>query len=144
MRQLVFDPNIDRNIGCEDAGRTLSHCLTRRTNTQLNSGPLKFLQFSTKMLSRALGRMSPFARPSWTARAMSVKALGEMQLMTREGANTFIGGYNSTGFLINNCEVKGSVICMNKLFLMWPPNTIDEITVESLTLLTVFHPKPGA
>jgi hypothetical protein len=51
--------------------------------------------------------------------------------------------YSNTGFLINNCEVQGSIFATPKLFLMWEPNAVEEILPSHLELLTLLHPKPG-
>lgn len=54
---------------------------------------------------------------------------------------TLGAGLSDRGFFVNNTEIDGSVLLLPRSFLMWSPKSYDEMTVESLDILSLLVPK---
>jgi uncharacterized protein len=54
---------------------------------------------------------------------------------------TTASGLSERGFFVNNTELNGSVLLLPRSFLMWSPKSYEELTVESLSILSLLVPK---
>lgn len=66
----------------------------------------------------------------------------DFELLQDEEGAARIEGYSEEGFLINSVEVEGSVICYQKLFLLWNVNAWKEVTPDTLALVDAVKPAP--
>ena len=53
---------------------------------------------------------------------------------------TTVEGFTSNGFLVNNLELEGSVLCLPRSALLWAPQKVDEVTLGSLELIRLITP----
>lgn len=53
---------------------------------------------------------------------------------------TQVGGTTGRGFLINDAELEGSVLCFPRSAFLWRPRTMEEVTVESLSAVALAEP----
>eukprot|EP00252_Welwitschia_mirabilis_P003634 TRINITY_DN13697_c0_g2_i1.p1 TRINITY_DN13697_c0_g2~~TRINITY_DN13697_c0_g2_i1.p1 ORF type:complete len:173 (+),score=25.42 TRINITY_DN13697_c0_g2_i1:79-597(+) len=53
-----------------------------------------------------------------------------------------IDGCTDTGFIANNTEYKGSLMCIENLILSWRPKQLSEVTVDSLSVFKIIRPVP--
>ncbi|OQR86263.1 hypothetical protein ACHHYP_10791 [Achlya hypogyna] len=51
-----------------------------------------------------------------------------------------IAEYDDGGFVVNDVNMRGSIALLPSIAMMWKPNTMEEITVESLNIFTVANP----
>lgn len=52
--------------------------------------------------------------------------------------------YDDTGFIVNDIQVQGAVFCIADLTTVWKVQQWDEVSPESLSMLQLFKPAPGA
>ena len=50
------------------------------------------------------------------------------------------GGFTHRGFIVNEAELEGSVVLLPRSAFLWKPKTIEEVTVESLSLVSLLEP----
>ena len=51
--------------------------------------------------------------------------------------------YAEHGFIVNNEDVQGSIMCMGTLSVAWDVARLEDVTLDSLALLDVVRPAPG-
>jgi len=54
---------------------------------------------------------------------------------------TMLGGCTRTGFLVNDTELKGSVLALPRSTLLWRASRFEDVSVESLALLPLIEPR---
>jgi NADH dehydrogenase [ubiquinone] 1 alpha subcomplex assembly factor 3 len=52
--------------------------------------------------------------------------------------------YAEHGFIVNNDNVQGSIMCVGTLCVAWDVARLEDVTLDSLALLDVVRPPPGA
>jgi len=76
-----------------------------------------------------------------SSRCSSTKT-DDFELLQDEEGAARIKGYSEEGFLINSVEVEGSVICYQKLFLLWNVNVWKDVTPDTLAVVDAVKPAP--
>ncbi len=51
--------------------------------------------------------------------------------------------YAEGGFVVNNNDMHGSIMCLGPLCTTWNVARLEDITLDSLALLDVVKPAPG-
>uniref|UniRef100_A0A7R9YSL5 NADH dehydrogenase [ubiquinone] 1 alpha subcomplex assembly factor 3 n=1 Tax=Chlamydomonas euryale TaxID=1486919 RepID=A0A7R9YSL5_9CHLO len=67
---------------------------------------------------------------------------GIANIAEHEKGNTKFSGYYAAGFYVNNVQVPGSVLALSDVFFLWRPRTLEDVTPESLGVLTLLKPRP--
>lgn len=57
-------------------------------------------------------------------------------------SNARLGRYLPAGFILNNTQVEGPVLCLPELWLMWDVGGLGDVTLESLAILDLMAPPP--
>lgn len=52
-----------------------------------------------------------------------------------------IQGYGTGVYVVNAKQLWNSILVLPQISFVWKPRTVEEITVESLAILSVFKPK---
>ncbi len=66
-------------------------------------------------------------------------------LAVGEEGKCIITGYDPQGFDINGAtNARGSVMAFPRSYVMWRPTCIDDVSIESLELVTLMNPKVGS
>ena len=70
---------------------------------------------------------------------LKASKLSDFDILSLDG-KTEIEGYDEYGFIINQVEMRGSVIVFPKFSLLWNVTSMEEVTVESLALVPLMQP----
>ncbi|KIZ01075.1 hypothetical protein MNEG_6889 [Monoraphidium neglectum] len=63
-------------------------------------------------------------------------------VIAAERGKTRLQGYLPGGFILNNTQVEGAILCLPELWLMWDVVTLRDVTIESLAILDLMAPPP--
>ncbi|KAK9908324.1 hypothetical protein WJX75_006074 [Coccomyxa subellipsoidea] len=66
----------------------------------------------------------------------------EYDLIAEEKGLARIDGYASNGFIVNNEDVEGAVLCTGTLCTVWNVQQPEDITLDSIALLDLITPAP--
>jgi uncharacterized protein len=50
--------------------------------------------------------------------------------------------YLPTGFIVNNVQVQGSLLCLPDTWLLWDVTSLDQVNRHSLAILDLVAPRP--
>lgn len=67
----------------------------------------------------------------------------EFNLISLDSRLIRIEGYDDTGFIVNDVQLDGAVLCYNDMFLLWNIDAFSDVSIESLALLDILKPAPG-
>ena len=59
---------------------------------------------------------------------------------TFSGRRVSISGYSSDCFVVNDVEVRQSVVLLPNSFLLWEPIEFNDITISSLAIFSLTYP----
>ncbi|GAB4813752.1 hypothetical protein N2152v2_000798 [Parachlorella kessleri] len=54
-----------------------------------------------------------------------------------------IDGYDDTGFIVNDMQVEGAVLCYGDLVTLWRVKDLADISLETLALIDLIKPAPA-
>ena len=63
--------------------------------------------------------------------------IGESELARNK---TLLAGYTETGFVVNNVELEGSILCLPRSSFLWAPRRFEDITQSTLRLIPLLFP----
>ncbi|KAI8474975.1 MAG: NADH dehydrogenase 1 alpha subcomplex assembly factor 3 [Monoraphidium minutum] len=63
-------------------------------------------------------------------------------VIAAEQGKTRLQGYLPGGFILNNTQVEGAILCLPELWLMWDVRGLDDVSMEALAVLDLMAPPP--
>ena len=55
----------------------------------------------------------------------------------------FVLRYDGTGFIVNDVQMQGAIVCIGDLFTMWNIKSWQDLGSDSLSMLQLYKPAPG-
>lgn len=69
-------------------------------------------------------------------------ASGLTSVIESEAGFTRLQGFTSDGFIVNNVQVEGSILCYSDIWLLWKASSVSKLTPSALSFVDVVKPSP--